>query len=48
MGASSSPAPTTAIVTADAAGTNSYPTRDRKLQLGTLAAEIGLTITVCQ
>lgn len=35
------------LITADAAGSNGYRTRAWKLELAQLAAETGLTITVC-
>lgn len=47
MGAERYPQATTLMVTADAGGSNSYRNRLWKAELARLAAETGLTITVC-
>lgn len=47
MGRQRYPGATTLLVTADAGGSNSYRTRLWKIELAKLAAEAGLTITVC-
>ncbi|MFI7301380.1 ISAzo13 family transposase [Streptomyces sp. NPDC050121] len=41
------PAATRLLITADAGGSNGYRTRAWKLELARLAAETGLTVTVC-
>jgi hypothetical protein len=41
------PQATRLLITADAGGSNGYRTRAWKLELARLAAETGLTITVC-
>ncbi|MFB7455003.1 ISAzo13 family transposase [Streptomyces sp. NPDC056194] len=46
-GQASYPQATRLLVTADAGGSNGYRTRAWKLELARLAAETGLTITVC-
>ncbi|WP_406004470.1 ISAzo13 family transposase [Streptomyces sp. NBC_00987] len=47
QGRSAYPRATRLLITADAGGSNGYRTRAWKLELGALAAETGLTITVC-
>ena len=47
LGAERYPNATRLLVTADAGGSNSYRNRLWKLELGRLASETGLTITVC-
>lgn len=47
MGRARFPNATTLLVTADAGGSNGYRVRAWKFHLGRLAAETGLTITVC-
>lgn len=47
QGRAAYPQATRLLVTADAGGSNGYRTRAWKLQLARLAAETGLTITVC-
>jgi Rhodopirellula transposase DDE domain len=47
VGATAYPDATHLLITADAGGSNSYRTRAWKTELAALAAEIGLSITVC-
>ncbi len=47
QGQSAYPRATRLLITADAGGSNGYRTRSWKLELAQLAAETGLTITVC-
>jgi transposase len=47
MGVERYPTATRLLITADAGGSNGYRNRLWKLELGNLAAEIGLEITVC-
>jgi hypothetical protein len=47
QGQNTYPGATRLLITADAGGSNGYRTRAWKLELATLAAETGLTITVC-
>ncbi|MEV0185927.1 ISAzo13 family transposase [Streptomyces sp. NPDC050625] len=47
QGHSAYPQATRLLITADAGGSNGYRTRAWKLELAALAAETGLTITVC-
>jgi transposase len=47
QGEAAYPQATRLLITADAGGSNGYRTRAWKLQLARLAAETGLTITVC-
>ncbi|MEU2287584.1 ISAzo13 family transposase [Streptomyces sp. NPDC013178] len=47
QGQASYPQATRLLITADAGGSNGYRTRAWKLELARLAAETGLTITVC-
>jgi len=47
MGAERYPQAKRLLITADAGGSNSYRNRSWKVELGRLAAEIGLEITVC-
>ena len=47
QGKSTYPLATRLLITADAGGSNGYRTRAWKIELATLAAETGLTITVC-
>lgn len=47
QGHGSYPQATRLLITADAGGSNGYRTRSWKLELAQLAAETGLTITVC-
>ncbi|MET9888578.1 ISAzo13 family transposase [Streptomyces sp. NPDC006430] len=47
QGQSAYPQATRLLITADAGGSNGYRTRAWKLELARLAAETGLTITVC-
>jgi hypothetical protein len=47
QGRNTYPGATRLLITADAGGSNGYRTRAWKLELATLAAETGLTITVC-
>src|SRR6201993_4786545 len=46
-GSSAYPHAARLLITADGGGSNGYPTRPWKIQLARLAAETGLTITVC-
>ena len=47
MGAAAYPSATRLLVCADGGGSNSYRTRLWKVELARLAAEVGLTVTVC-
>lgn len=47
QGQTAYPQATRVLITADAGGSNGYRTRAWKLELARLAAETGLTITVC-
>ena len=47
MGAQRYPGATQLMITADAGGSNSYRNRSWKVELGRLAAECGLDVTVC-